>query len=150
MHPAGEVGWVQESFVHEFSAEVSAGVGGDLIVKREISCFGTDDDLIALEFSCRNHFPEGGADVTLRPLVAVVDRRVQKVDAGSKRQAHGLRVSQIGFGSGFAQIGAEAEGRNPEVTCFVHVYLAAEVSGLAQAGKAAAIARAAFRRGKPL
>src|SRR5437667_12421207 len=110
MHPACNFSGIENAALYIFVPEIRARIGGGGAIKAEISRLGADQNLIARNVSGSSQRLEGRSDVSLRELVAVGNRRIQKVDAGAERSSNGLLVAGIGGCIRLSKIRAQPNG----------------------------------------
>src|SRR5687768_12154386 len=86
--------------------------GRRLAFERDVTAFGANEDLVARSVASRDREAQGTPHCPLGTLAAVVDRRIEDVDACGERACGGFLVRGIIVIIGLSQIGTEPDGRN--------------------------------------
>ena len=81
--------------------------------------------------------------------MAVVDRGVEHINAGTHGKGNCFDVSRIGFVDGLAEVGAETDRGQPQLAGGWHILGMAKKVRLGQWGKAFPIPRGALGGGEP-
>ena len=136
----------QLSRLDQPAREISAAHGlarllVELGVERQVAALGRDEHLVALDQAALDGAGQRPADGALAALVAIVDGAVE--DVAARREGGGDRILVVAVArrAGLAEIGAEADRRQPQTQDI------AEVPRLDELREALGIAAGSFRRG---
>jgi hypothetical protein len=113
MHPASNLSRIENAAFNIFTPEVSTRIGRDLAIEAEVSRFGADQYLIPRYFPGANYRLKSSSDVSLRPLMAVINGCIQHIDSQAKGGGNGFLISGIGGSIRLAKISSQANRREP-------------------------------------
>src|SRR5438270_8199237 len=108
---------MQDLRVDELAAHVSPvffARGGRSAIEGDVSSLRTDHDLVACRSSGSDQLLNGGANAPLGSLAAIVDRGVDQVNAGGDCRLDGGFIRGVVSVGAFAEVCADAEGRDAE------------------------------------
>ena len=92
----------------ELPREIFAGIGRHIAVRREEAGLGAEHDFVPRE-AAGNQFLQGGADGPFTSLEAVIDRRVDDVEAALDRRDDSTAIGIVGGFVRLAEVRADAD-----------------------------------------
>src|SRR5208337_77487 len=119
--------------VQEFLLEIGRRVRRFFAIEGQETALGGQDDFVALDFAGGNQCCQRLGDGAFASLVSVIDGRIDDVDAHQHRLRDGLSVTRIVGGGGLAEVGADADGGNPETLRLANMPRQARRKSLAKA-----------------
>ena len=135
----GDVFGAQNSGTEIFTLQIFLGIAGIGGVGRDVAAFGGEKKFVARK-AFAGEFTQRGADGAFGFLVAIVDGRIDDVDAAFDGSDDGRGVGAVGDLVGLAEIGADADGGDERRGRSAIFGLAGKCPGAAE------LNRAAYRR----
>src|SRR5215468_6107728 len=80
MHAADDIFGIDDSALDVLLYEIAARIGWQIAIEREIACLGAYKNLVTLQVATGRNHSQGGAQVSLRSLMTVINGGVEHVD----------------------------------------------------------------------